>query len=357
MLSFMRNKSTIVGLLTASLFVLAVGYYMLQRPVPLKTEQSSDQLSYQLELKVPLLMKRDAISGAGLVLLRRGKVIFTQYYGEKTGEKSTPIDEQTVFEAASLGKPVFAYLVMRLAEEGALDLNRPLAEQAAHLIAELNLAYNDRMSLITPAMLLSHRSGLPNYTQELPVTLTFEPGTAFQYSGLGYDLLQKLVEKRSGQSLEELAQQYIFAPFGMTNTSYVWRPWMKDRLAGGITRQPIQAHAAWSLYTTPSDYGRFLQYFLAESRTGQASSTMMLKPQIQLTDKIAWGLGWGLQLTTPSPSFWHWGSNPGARSYVVGYPMEGLAIAVFSNGETLFKAVDEIILEAIGGELPSYDWF
>lgn len=84
---------------------------------------------------------------------------------------------------------------------------------------------------------------------------------------------------------------------------------------------------------------------------------MAIKPEIDVARKVDWGLGWGLQATAPNISFWHWGSMEGFRNYVVGYPVENIAVIVFANSRKSFKMVDTIMAESLGGSYPSYDWF
>jgi len=173
------------------------------------------------------------------------------------------------------------------------------------------------------------------------------------------------LEELTRESLDGLATQRLFEPLGMTATSYSWREDYQGILAQGYdadgvpkVREPtMAAHAAWSLYSTAEDYAVFVAFLLQQSALGDPTPRQMVASEVVITPKIAWGLGWGLQTTTPGPSFWHWGSNPGYRSFVVGYPEEQIAVVVCSNSEALFKQVDTIIQSAIGGELPAYDWF
>ena len=135
----------------------------------------------------------------------------------------TPLDAGTIFEAASLSKPVFAYLVLRLADRGEFDLDRPLSE----MLEYPRLAHDERYKRITGRIVLSHGTGLPNWGGE-KLTLQFDPGTAYGYSGEGFVFLQKAIERVTGRSLEELARREVFQPLGMTRSSFVWQ----ERFAG-----------------------------------------------------------------------------------------------------------------------------
>ena len=135
----------------------------------------------------------------------------------------TPLDTATIFEAASLSKPVFAYLVLRLADRGEFDLDRPLLE----MLEYPRVAHDERSKRITARMVLSHGTGLPNWGGER-LTLQFDPGTAYGYSGEGFVFLQKAIERVTGRSLEALARREVFQPLGMTRSSFVWQ----ERFAG-----------------------------------------------------------------------------------------------------------------------------
>jgi CubicO group peptidase (beta-lactamase class C family) len=135
----------------------------------------------------------------------------------------TPLNPGTIFEAASLSKPVFAYMVLRLADRGEFDLDRPLHE----MLEYPRLAHDERYKRITARIVLSHGTGLPNWGGE-KLTLRFDPGTDYGYSGEGFVFLQKTVERVTGRSLDELARREVFEPLGMTRSSYVWQ----ERFAG-----------------------------------------------------------------------------------------------------------------------------
>ena len=138
------------------------------------------------------------------------------------------------------------------------------------------LAHDARYRRITARMVLSHGTGLPNWGGET-LAVGFEPGTAYGYSGEGFLYLQKVVERVTGRSLDELARQEVFEPLGMTRSGYVWH----DRFAGhaAYARDWLwnvatvnhytdgEANAAASLLTTAPDYARFVAAVMTGPRT------------------------------------------------------------------------------------------
>ena len=136
--------------------------------------------------------------GLAIAIVENGRVTWTGGFGTLNDAARTPVDTGTIFEAASLSKPVFAYTVLRLADRGDLDLDRPLFQSLEYP----RLARDERYKRITARMVLSHATGLPNWGGET-LTLQFDPGTAYGYSGEGFVFLQKVVEHLTGRSLDE----------------------------------------------------------------------------------------------------------------------------------------------------------
>src|SRR5215467_468183 len=140
----------------------------------------------RLETEVPRLMREADIPGMSITLIRGGKIAWHGNFGVKNAKSAQPIDDDTVFEAASLSKPVFAYAVLKLVEQGKLGLDVPLTSYLPKpYIAD------DRLKEITARFVLSHRTGFPNWRGEgNPLTIHFTPGERFSYSGEGFVYLQ-----------------------------------------------------------------------------------------------------------------------------------------------------------------------
>ena len=184
-------------------------------------------------------------------------------------------DTSTCFSAASLSKAVFAYLVMKLVDEGKISLDTPLATYLPKPLPDYedyrDLAGDPRWKLITARFCLSHSTGFPNWRRFNPrdnqkLEIFFEPGTRYAYSGEGIDLLQMVVEIITGKGLEELAKEKIFLPLAMTRTSYIWLPNFENDYAIGYNetgdsirfKRRRRADAAGSMETTIADYTRFM---------------------------------------------------------------------------------------------------
>ncbi|HEY2049936.1 MAG TPA: serine hydrolase domain-containing protein [Caulobacteraceae bacterium] len=185
----------------------------------------------------------------------------------------------TVFEAASLGKPVFAYAVLKLADAGRLDIDAPLIGLAPALAEAGEFG-----GTITARHVLSHTTGLPNWRSEArPFQCHFPPGKRFSYSGEGYVCLQSAIERLTSEPLDAVARRLVFEPLGMSRSSYdaalsgaaIAIPHDRDGPLQKIARKP---NAASSLHTTAEDYARFLQAVLEGEGLSSAMAREWLRP-------------------------------------------------------------------------------
>lgn len=323
-----------VALVYWLVFLLAVSVSRAQNPSP----------NEELDSALPELMRQGRIPGLSIALVS-GDGFWSAAYGVKSLETGEPVDENTIFEAASLSKPVFAFAVLRLVERGELDLDLPLAE----ILPDERMAHDDRYKAITGRMVLSHSTGLPNWGGDR-LELNFDPGTNFNYSGEGFVYLQKALEKKTGLTLDQLVRREVFEPLGMKRSSYVWR----DSFAANATsrhdsqgnvsplRNPTEGNAAASLLTTASDYARFLKAVLQGVGLEAATREAMLSPESSLAAaswgddeeakaQLSWGLGWGLQPTEDGRAFWHWGDNGDAKAFTMVEIESGRGFVYFAN--------------------------
>ncbi len=326
-----------------------------------------------LEKRVPELMRDAKVPGLSIALIRDGKIYWRQSFGRK--DASHPVTEATTFEAASLSKVVFATIVLKLADEGRIDLDAPLTRYV-DTRQVLDVREDPRLSAITARMVLSHRTGFPDWRPNGgALQIHFPPGDHFSYSGEGFIYLQRAVETITGKGLEELARENVFGPLGMTSSSYVWRPDFVDGTAIGHDKdgapQPKKkrdAMAAYSLQTNAVDYARFLIALMKGSRKILAEMETAETPvpkdcTVQCFDKpgafapgLAWGLGVGLEDTPEGKALWHWGDNGAFKAYMVAYPKARSGLVMFANSENGLDIVDEIAKTALGSGQPAIRW-
>ena len=374
--------ATLTGLIAAFLFLTAVPAVLAQvKPRPaassLKTNAKKAELVARLEKLIPQLMTDGGVPGISVLLIHDNKVFWQRAFGVANAETKQPITEDTIFEAASLSKPVFAYGVLKLADAGKLDLDTPLVKYLPGAYVESD----ERLNQITARMVLSHRTGFPNWRRGDQLKINFTPGERFSYSGEGFVYLQKVVERLTNGTLDAFMQKTVFGPLGMTSSSYVWQDRYESRKTyghdsfGSVTgrRKPTEANAAASLHTTAADYAKFVMAVMTGAGLKKQTAREMLTPYVKvqegctdcvtnpttgaLSQNVSWGLGWGLQHTADGDSFWHWGdSNNDAQAYVVAFPKQRLALAVFANSGNGHSIIPRIIDAAIGGEQPAVTW-
>lgn len=344
---------------------------------PLKKGVKKEEMAARLEKAIPQLMKDGDVPGLSMVLISDGKVFWQRGFGVENAQTKKPVDENTVYEAASLSKPVFAYGVLKLVDAGKLDLDTPLTKYLPGAYVE----NDERLNQITARMVLSHRTGFPNWRPRGgELKIYFKPGERFSYSGEGFVYLQKVVEHLTGEPLDAYMKKAVFGPLGMTSSSYVWQTAYATRKAcghnalGDVTeqRKPLEANAAASLNTTPQDYAKFVIAVMQGTGLRKETARLMLTPQVKVNEgcqncvnnqpgpllpNVSWGLGIGLQQTKDGESFWHWGdSNNDVQCYVVAYPKERLGLLVFTDSGNGHSIIPAIINEAIGGEQPAIAW-
>ena len=164
------------------------------------------------------LITEATVQGMASAIIRNGRLDGYVCCGTRSAQSPAPVDEHTVFDAASLSKPVFAHAVLQLVDQGYLSLDAPLSDYLPNYVPTDN-----RVSSITPRHVLSHSGGFPNWRNaDLPLKTYFQPGDRFSYSGEGFLYLQKAVEAITGEKIHALAERLVFEPFAMARSSFIW---------------------------------------------------------------------------------------------------------------------------------------
>jgi CubicO group peptidase (beta-lactamase class C family) len=319
------------------------------------------------------LLKDGRVPGLAFAIIRDGRIVETKALGVRDTSTGIAVDGNTIFEAASLSKPVFAYAVLQLVDAGLLSLDTPLSLYVPNYVKD-----DPRAASITVRNVLSQSSGLPNWRSNTnPLKTYFKPGERFSYSGEGFVWLQRAVEKITGEPLNDVMTRLVFDPLEMRQSSYIWRADFEAdyavphdaQPAPGNKARPSKPRSASTLHTTAADYARFLQAVLSDARLKPDTAQQWLDPQIRLqqhciqclsTDRpdgdqhVAWGLGWGLE--PDAGSFFHWGDNDGFKAFVVGSPADRSAVVVFTNGTNGMAIMPEVINQLMPGDHPAFGW-
>lgn len=318
------------------------------------------------------LMAAAKVAGLSLALIDHGQVVLERAYGVADGETGRPLTPTTIMYAASLTKAAFAHLVLQLVDDGVLSLDAKLPALLQRPLPEYpelaDLAGDDRWRQLTPRMLLSHTSGLVNWrwiNDDKKLDFKFAPGTRFAYSGEGIQILQLVVEERTGEALAPLMQRRVFDRFGMRDTSMVWRPSFAGRAATGYDADGkphahqgrSHARAAGSMDTTVHDYALFLAAVLRGDGLSPASARAMLSPQVAIVSPqefpaqwpgettvnravdLSYGLGWGLFRSPLGPAFFKEGHDDDTNNVALGFSATQRGVVLLANsgnGERMF---------------------
>ena len=311
-------------------------------PVPVSDERLAAYLAW-LQEHVPALLREYHVPGVSIAIIQAGQVRWAQGFGVSDARGQQPVTPDTVFEACSMSKAILALSALQLIQQGRLDLDAPLTTYLGHDYLRDQPAQN----LITARMALTHRTGLPNWRvgyDEMggPLSLLLPPGSEDSYSGEGILFLQRAMEAIAGTSLDRQAQQGLFAPLGLTRTSYTWTSRIEQDLASGHNEDGSfkdrtryrKANGAYSLYTTPTEYARLMLTLMRPQVLGEraftpASIELLLQRAQRVTDgdpvprpglarSVATyrALGWSMEVTAAGDIVQHSGANSsGFRSF------------------------------------------
>ena len=317
---------------------------------------ASSSVQAALDTRVPALLDQYRVASVGVALIVDGHVVLERAYGEQsTGFAATPA---TLFNLASLTKPVTAEVLLRLIAANQLSLDEPMSSYWV----DPDVASDTRHPQLTLRKALSHQSGLPNWRGHSPdgkLAFAFAPGSAYGYSGEGYDYAARFAERKLGRSFEDLAREKLFAPLRMTSTSFSWRDWMRGRLAvpldavGHWGEPQVESTGQWNgannLITTAGDYARFVASVmrgegltrqlaaerLRPARGPQPEWTCDAAPVTVCPQALKVVLGWRRLEFSDGPVFIHTGSNGrpgGERTLAYFDPGRRRGVVILTSG-------------------------
>lgn len=344
---------------------------------------------------LPRLMDVAMLPGLGIGVVHGQQLVWSHYAGVADAENAAPIGPEALFPGCSLGKPMFAYAVQRLAENGTLDLDKPLADYLTS-----DAPTGDFGAKVTARHVLSHTTGFVNWRQGKDERLTsaFEPGTRFQYSGEGFYTLQRCVEHITGVGFEQFMQDEVMRPLGMRASTYLWRPDAEARIVPGhnATKQPIRSfwdfnkrlfhriqesgvplkewnherivramtdgdipmpnsispNVAFSLLTTVGDYARVAARLARAAGDAfdlqPATRAALMRPVSKVNSALSWGLGIGIEAQADQHYLWQWGDNGFWKDFLLVHPASGSAIVIFTNGSNGMRVAERIACAASG---------
>jgi len=256
------------------------------------------------------------IPGMSIAIINDAKIVYHRALGVTNVDTKEKVTDETIFDAGSMGKPLFAYLVMKMVEKEILNLDQPLYTHLPYP----DIAYDERYKLITARMVLCHTSGFPNwrwFNKDNKIDLKFTPGTAWEYSGEGYEYLANVLAHLNNipkNGLQDLFEKEVAGPLGMRYAYYTWNDYLeKHRATGhvdgkvlitpwGASAKNPDFFAAFSLQSKAMSYANFLIAMIKEEGLKKTLFDEMLKVQVVFptylfiddaakTDSSSWCLG------------------------------------------------------------------
>ncbi len=328
-------------------------------------------------------MKGLHVPAVSIAVINDGRIEWARAYGV-TRVGGPPATPDTLFQAASISKPVSALAVMQLVQEGKLNLDADVNDY----LRSWRLPASDltKTQKVTLRRLLSHSAGMtvhgfagyaagekvPTLLEVLngaapansaPIRVDIVPGTQWRYSGGGYEVMQQLVEDVTQQPFAQVMAGRVLRPLGMSNSTFqqplpassmssVATPYDSDGkpIAGGPHVYPEQAAAA--LWTTPSDLARYVIGVQRAAAGGEGTVLSQESVRTMLTSVIAkQGIGPWLGGTAPHEYFSHGGANEGYRCFFVGY-VNGDGAVVMTSGDN----GGDIMMAAMRSIAAAYEW-
>lgn len=348
-----------------------------------------------LTARIEAITEAADVHGLTVTVFNDSAVVYSRAFGHADATAGRPLQLTTGIYGASLSKNLFAVLVMRLVERGVLDLDTPLQSYVSSPLWEnpattwhqdlSDLRDDPRLAQITARMCLAHTTGLPNWRWIEPdqkLRIHFAPGAQYSYSGEGMTLLQVVIEKVTGLTLEQLAAREIFGPCGMTMSSYTWQPRFEADFALGHRADGTvyprdkdnDARAPSTLETSAEDYSRFMAAVLRGDLLSPAGRREMFRPQVRIRSRaqfgpgaseetdandgieLSYGLGWGLLSSPYGLGAFKEGHGDGFQHYVIVFPERGLGVLLMSNSDRGESAFDHLLRVTIADDFTPLAW-
>lgn len=335
------------------------------------------------------------VTGAQIAVVNDGHLVWSAAYGVRQRDPDMPMERSTSTWAASITKGVFATYVMQLVERGEFDLDLPVARQLARPLDQYepyretaaDLVHDPAWPRVTPRMLLSHSSGLGNFSfleADKKMHLHTVPGAAYRYSGDGINLVQFVIEQKLGTPLDTLMDRALFQPLRMTHTSMVFRAARGDEIADRFDAKGVfhaktrryPARAAGSMTTSAEDIATFAMALMDGRIVRPATRTAMLRPQVQIRTLhqfplalneppgteaaklgLAYGIGWGLLTRTRfGPAFFKEGHGDGAQNYMICFERQRSCMIILTNSDNGELAFRPLLEGIIGDTVTPWEW-
>lgn len=305
------------------------------------------------------------VQGLSIAIINKNKLVYHQTFGVANIETQQSVSKQTIFQGASLSKPLFAYFLMKMSEKGDLNLDNPIYPYLEPIFPKEAIESEsfEAYKTLTPRIILSHGSGMANWVKNEPIKISFKPGTDFSYSGEAYQHLGAAFGTKLGigwgKKLDSLFLKEVAHPLKMDRSFYTWNNSYKNNVArghiDGKMTQKINKYKrvgpGFSLHSNAEDYALFLIEMLNPKHIKTSTRNEMLKEHnhfkldnklFKETGQTGWGLGFAQKPTPNGLMHLHTGNNQDFQAYAMFIPEKEYGLVMFVNSNNLFPLLESI---------------
>ncbi|MDP3463315.1 MAG: serine hydrolase [Bacteroidales bacterium] len=303
------------------------------------------------EAEIEKWLKDNNIPTLGIGVINDGELSQVKVFGEL--QKGIAAPYNTIFNVASLTKPITAMVTLKLVSLEKWDLDEPLYT----FWIDPDISKDQNLKILTTKHILTHQTGFTNWrgnNEDGKLHFEFTPGTKYQYSGEGFEYLRKALESKFKKSLNELASELIFEPLNMTDTKYFWdEKTDSTRFAIGYNSEGIPyktvknktVNAADDLLTTVEDYGNFLVSVLNGEGLSKKVFDEMVMHQVATKNDKYFGLGFEIyDFGNNEYALSHGGSDKGCQTIVFILPKTKQGLIIFTNVDDGYKVYEKLLL-------------
>ncbi|MGV7927458.1 MAG: serine hydrolase domain-containing protein [Spirochaetota bacterium] len=353
-------------------------FILLMTPAPSApaADRSYEEMTSLLDRRIPALMERYDIPGIVVALISEGKTVWTAAYGQADPAEGTPMTVDTYCRVESISKSVTAWGVMRLVEQGRIDLDAPVTNYikswkfppspfpVEKVTTRLLLSQSAGMPLGTIGVRYAPTERRPSLRESLyrDAVLMREPGRSFSYSNAGFNLLELLVEEVTGRDFADYMRTDVLVPLGMRNSSYEWSAEMQPPVPPGHDTNgravPVYVYpekAAGGLFSTVGDIAAFVTAGMtrfSRERHGVLSARSIAAlhtPRVEIPGLYglafdAYGFGHFIE-RFPDGTFAvsHGGQGTGWMTHFHSVPGTGDGIVILTNSQRSWPFFAEIL--------------
>lgn len=302
-------------------------------------------------------LKQKRIPAVGIGYIEDGTIKQISVFGELEKGKKAP--KNTIWNVASLTKPITALIALKLINSGQLSLDEPVYKY----YIDPDIINDPRVKKLTTRIILSHQTGFTNNRENYKdgiLRFEFEPGTKYQYSGEGYDYLRKVIEHKFETTIEKLADSLIFKSLNMKDTKFYWdnktdetrfAKWHTEKGEIYPTKKHNTSSGADDLLTTIDDYSKFMVYIMDGADLSKELQQEMVKNQTRINENQYFGLGWYIDENINANNDFaiiHGGDDIGVHTIAFIVPKTKQGLLIFTNSDNGTDAFQEILLNYLG---------